>query len=153
MLKLIELHYLIKELNFYDDNIVQLIKYFYEFELEFISKFKSFISTFNLHNRNFYSYIYKYYKYKYCKIFLHNLNYGINNVCFHINIYYDDSNERKTLILRQNLNFHEIIEYMILYYKKYRKNYSVKNVVNDLNNYNFNKITNILLQQKNIYKQ
>ena len=75
MLKLVELYYLIKELNYYDDNIVRIIKYFYEFELEFINKFKSFILTFNQLNTNFYSYIHTFYKYKYCKIFLHNLNY------------------------------------------------------------------------------
>lgn len=153
MLKLVELYYLIKELNYYDDNIVRIIKYFYEFELEFINKFKSFILTFNQLNTNFYSYIHTFYKYKYCKIFLHNLNYKRDTVCFHINIYFNDGSQKKSLILENYLNLQQIIKHMNNYYKQCRTVDSTKKVINDLKLFNFNKIINILLQQKNIYKQ
>ena len=111
------------------------------------------ILTFNQLNTNFYSYIHTFYKYKYCKIFLHNLNYKRDTVCFHINIYFNDGSQKKSLILENYLNLQQIIKHMNNYYKQCRTVDSTKKVINDLKLFNFNKIINILLQQKNIYKQ
>ena len=63
-MKTIELYYLITELTYYDENIVLIIKYYYEFELKFIEKFKEYISyrscyLYDCH----YSFLFNYNKY------------------------------------------------------------------------------------------
>lgn len=149
-MKTIELYYLIKELNYYEENIIIIIKYYYEFELEFIKKFKQYIFyPYSIYHHT-YEFIWNYNKYKNIKLFLHSLTKN-NIVCFHMNVHYNinDEDDSKLKIFRYNLSFYEIVKAVILYHKKNRTN---TNPIN-FENIKYQTILDILLERNGIYKK
>lgn len=152
-LKNVELYYLIRELTYYDENIVLLIKYFYEFELEFINDFKKYIYQRLIYNYK-YSFVFNYNTYRMVELFIHPLN-KINKkniIHFHINIHYNiqDSTEQDELkIFRYYLTFYDIVKAVTLYHKKYRTNTQKIN----FETIEYTQILDILLAQNGIYKK
>jgi len=160
MFNTIELHYLIKELTYYDENIVSLIKYFYEFELEFMHKFKTFIfkSYINLYA---YSYIgtsstYDCYK---ITLFLYKTRvYKKNYILFRINIYYYATNNffgnsalsglsEVCQKFKYDLSFYDIVKAVIL---DHMHNGSNTQKIN-FGQITYKRILDILLEQNSIY--
>ena len=146
MFTLIELYYLIKTLFDYEEGIIEKIKYFYEYELDFIQKFKKYI----LHKSNYFSYFYIKGLFQYNNVTVHihsipSVNYIVK---FNIRLLYD--HESHELNLYYNLNFYRIIKIILIYLKKDR-NYIYKK--NDILNINENKLFDILLENKKIYKK
>ena len=153
MLSLIELHYLIKELNFYEKHIVERIKYFYECELNFVKQFKKYLHKHHLLKKYYLTFIKDYYQYNDAEIFLYTLTNKKNNhnkINFQIHMYYDyddiqDTNEMKCF--RYCLNLYEVIEIMILHYKQNRtKPYNI-----NLEKLKPREVLFILLEKNNIY--
>lgn len=146
MFTLIELYYLIKILNNYEEGIIEKIKYFYEYELEFIQKFKKYI----LHKSNYvsYSYIKGLFQYNDVVVHIHSIP-SINYIVkFNIHLLYNQCSQE--LNIYYNLNFYRIIKIILIYLKKNR-NYIYRK--NDIMNINQNKLFDILLEQQQIYKK
>jgi len=152
-LKNVELYYLIRELTYYDENIVLLIKYFYEFELEFINDFKKYIYQRLIYNYK-YSFVFNYNTYRMVELFIHPLNKKNkqNIIHFHINIHYNiqDSTEQDELkIFRYYLTFYDIVKAVTLSHKKYR----TKTQKINFETIEYTQILDILLAQNGIYKK
>lgn len=150
ILKTVELFYLIRELDYYEDNIVLKIRSFNEEEKEYIKYVKKLIDNFK-YTQKFYTFTFNYQKFNYAKIFIHRLN-KYNKLCLHINIEYDydyDIDETKMKIFRYDLTFYDIIKIIKDYHKKNRNNkhqLTFKNI-------KLEPIIDILLELKGIYKR
>ena len=119
ILKTVELFYLIRELDYYDDNLVLKIRSFNEEEKKYIKYVKKLIDNFK-YTQNFYTFTFNNMKFNYSNIFIHRLN-KHNKLCLHINVEYDydyDTDETKMKIFRYNLTFYDIIKIIKDYHKK-----------------------------------
>lgn len=146
MFTIIELYYLLIILNNYEEGLIEKIKYFYEYEIEFIQKLKKYI----LHKSNYvsYSYIKGLFQYNDVVVHIHSIP-SINYIVkFNIHLLYNQGSQE--LNIYYNLNFYRIIKIILTYLKKNR-NYIYRK--NDIMNINENKLFDILLEQKQIYKK
>lgn len=150
ILKTVELFYLIRELDYYDDNLVLKIRSFNEEEKEYIKYVKKLIDNFK-YTQKFYTFTFNYQKFNYAEIFIHRLN-KYNKLCLHINVGYDydyEIDETKMKIFRYDLTFYDIIKIIKDYHKKNRNNkhqLTFKNI-------KLEPVIDILLELKGIYKR
>lgn len=150
ILKTVELFYLIRELDYYDDNLVLKIRSFNEEEKEYIKYVKKLINNFK-YTQKFYTFTFNYQKFNYTEIFIHRLN-KHHKLCIHINVEYDydyDTDEIKMKIFRYDLTFYDIIKIIKDYHKKNRNNKHIltfKNIKQE-------PVIDILLELKGIYKR
>ena len=150
ILKTVELFYLIRELDYYDDNLVLKISSFNEEEKEYITYFKKLIDNFK-YTQKFYTFTFNYQKFNYAEIFIHRLN-KHNKLCLHINVEYDydyDTDESKIKIFRYDLTLYDIIKIIKEYHNKNRNNKHIltfKNIKQE-------PVIDILLELKGIYKR
>ena len=153
MLSIVELFYLIKELNYYENNIIIKIKYFYEFELDFIENFKEFLNKQYYLLYNSYSFSKGNYKYNDSRLNIHPL-FKLKKIVFTVNIKYNfctvnekEIYEEKILIIK--LSLYDIVNIILLSYKKNNKN---KKRIN-FEKISYENILDKILESKFIYKK
>ena len=140
-----KLYLFLKKIENYESGLINKIKYFFEYETQFMLEFNKFI----FHKSDFSSYYYIKSCYTYKDLILHihfNTTYNHYHSNFNINIYYDNNEKSNYIICK--LNFNKIINIIITYLKQNR-NYVFK--LDDLKKMKMKKVFDIILDRHNIY--